>query len=235
MVFGQNFCSPVFALGCFNWNTQYVSVSNLSFTIGSDCMIWDNTSDTAKVNAGSNYNMTISNGSWCGAGVWIDYNNDNSFDTSENVFHQYTANQMNTYSFNFTIPSSIASGNYRMRVISGWGTDCFSPSSTNGFGPCGSYQYGNYNDFTISVSNTTSIEWIVLDDDKTIYPNPVSFELNISNRDVNEINIFNLNGKLLLSEKNPSQKINVSEIPKGSYFIEFIYGGNVVYKKFIKN
>lgn len=42
-------------------------------------------------------------------------------------------------------------GSYRMRVIAGCGTDCYTESA-NGFGACGVYQYGNFEDFTLYVA-----------------------------------------------------------------------------------
>jgi len=95
--------------------------------------------------------MTVVNGDWCGCAVWVDLNNDNDFDDAgENLYTIYTANALNTYSFNITVPSGTSNGLHQMRVIACWGSDGVTVSP-NGYGPCGTYQYGNYDDFTLNV------------------------------------------------------------------------------------
>lgn len=70
-----------------------------------------------------------------------------------------------------------------------------------------------------------------------LYPIPVQNELNISspqNSTVNEVRIFDLSGRLILSNKNKSQ-IDVSKLSSGSYFIEIIFSNkNSTKRKFIK-
>ncbi|MBK9765222.1 MAG: hypothetical protein IPO87_18275 [Flavobacteriales bacterium] len=63
-----------------------------------------------------------------------------------------------------------------MRIISPWGSD--GVASTNGFGPCGEYQYGNFDDFTATVTapigigenNATSL---------VVGPNPTAGQFSI--------------------------------------------------------
>jgi hypothetical protein len=150
------YCSPVFAYGCYSWNNQTITLNTLNWNLGStSCSVWDYTTDTVLLFSGVSYPMTVTNGNWCGCGVWIDVNNDQVFDSSENQFNKYIANATNTYSFNISIPATVPPGYYRMRVIAGWGTDCYNVSS-NGYGPCGSYQYGNFDDFTVGLDVYTA-------------------------------------------------------------------------------
>jgi hypothetical protein len=95
--------------------------------------------------------MTVTNGVYCGCSVWVDLNSDGDFDDlDENLYSLYTANATNTYNFNITIPAATPNGLYRMRVIASWGADGVTVGA-NGYGACGAYQYGNYDDFTLNV------------------------------------------------------------------------------------
>lgn len=154
---GANYCNPTFASGCTNWRTISVNVGQFTWSqeTSVDCETSDFLLDTIRVNPGMSYNMEITNANWCGTGVWVDFGQDFGFDTSDNVFRKYEANETNIYQFNLTIPDLQEVGNYRIRVITGWGTDCYSPSN-NGFGPCGDYEYGNFQDFMLKVSLPTS-------------------------------------------------------------------------------
>lgn len=73
-----------------------------------------------------------------------------------------------------------------------------------------------------------------------IYPNPCSSELNIkSDKRLNEILIFDINGKIVLIEKNiisSNTVINVSDFQSGVYFIQTInYKGYSEINKLIIN
>jgi hypothetical protein len=146
------YCSPTFTNGCFSWRNQNIVIGSINWSLGStSCTISDYTSLSTTVTAGETLPMTVTNGNWCGAGVWVDFNSDFSFDDSENLFHAYQGASTATYNFNITIPANVAAGSYRMRVIAGWGTDTFDNTSSNGYGACGTYQYGSFQDFTLQV------------------------------------------------------------------------------------
>lgn len=234
-LYAQNYCIPAFAFGCSSWNTQSVNLDAIQFTIGSNCQDWDFTTDTAYLNAGSSYPMSVSNGAWCGCGVWIDFNNDFTFDTTENVFHQYIANANNTYSFTISIPSAVSSGTYRMRVISGWGTDCYSSTSMNGFGPCGSYQYGNYIDFSVNISNTTSIETNTAAPALfNIFPNPGTDYIILPSNSIQHVDIYDSHGNIVTPYLLNASKLDLSTLKPGVYIIRLIENNNSYQRTFIK-
>lgn len=70
----------------------------------------------------------------------------------------------------------------------------------------------------------------------SIYPNPVKDELNFTNSDkISSVKIYDANGKLIRSQKLEGQKISVSELNSGVYFIEIQKAdGTVSYEKVIK-
>lgn len=68
-----------------------------------------------------------------------------------------------------------------------------------------------------------------------LYPNPVEDILNITLNDVRNIVIYDLLGKMMLSETNPDSKINVSSLPQGIYIVKIITDNDYHTEKFIKN
>ena len=180
-VSAQTYCSPAFAYGCTLWSNQAITLGTINWTlVPYYCDVSDYTSMSTALNAGSSYQMDVTNGNWCGCGVWVDFNQDFAFDTTEALFHLYTALETNNFSFQITIPSNVPTGSYRMRVIAGWGTDCYSVSA-NGYGPCGSYQYGNFDDFTLDIQGiATEVSNIDASSSFQIFPNPATDYFTIS-------------------------------------------------------
>ena len=67
-----------------------------------------------------------------------------------------------------------------------------------------------------------------------VYPNPADNILNLSVDEVDRVEIYNLLGKLMLSEANPDSKIDVSSIPQGLYIVKIITDNDCYTEKFIK-
>jgi hypothetical protein len=226
------YCSPTFANGCTNWRNQAVTLDSIQWTIGSTtCTISDYTALHTTLTAGVAMPMSVMNGDWCGVGVWIDFNLDGNFDDTENLYFLYNALAGQTYNFNITVPVSVANGMYRMRVIAGWGTDCYNVSS-NGYGGCGSYQYGNFDDFTVYVigsavgikenQNTEKANF-------SLSPNPVldQLKVHLNSGLVNSTyTLLDPSGKMVMEGKLNSENSNIEmgTLPAGIYF--FSLAGN---------
>jgi hypothetical protein len=234
----QTYCSPTFSSGCTSWNNQTITLDSIQWTLGSTaCALFDYTNLHTTLQKGVAMPMTVTNGSWCGSGVWIDFNSDGTFDDTENIYYKYLAAATQTYTFDIIVPATVVNGTYRMRVVAGWGTDCFT-SSPNGYGACGSYTYGNFDDFKVKVidpitsineSQSPEITGLI------IVPNPVSSELSVK---VNS-GLINSNytltdqfGKIVKQGQLNSENsiIDVSALAAGMYLF---YTGNdqkLVYK-----
>lgn len=79
--------------------------------------------------------------------IWIDYDNNQTFSSTEKVF---TSSQLKkNHSGSFTIPSNLAPGNYRMRIRGS--SDPMDDSSISPIGPCGSLEYGSAEDYKLTV------------------------------------------------------------------------------------
>ncbi|MGM5629470.1 T9SS type A sorting domain-containing protein [Apibacter raozihei] len=70
----------------------------------------------------------------------------------------------------------------------------------------------------------------------TLYPNPASDFLFINTKEkITKVEIFDTNGRLLISENIILPKVTVSTLPKGSYFMTLHYAKGKINKPFIKN
>jgi hypothetical protein len=229
----QVYCSPTFANGCSSWKSQSISIGTINWTIGTNsCTTSDYTFMSTNLAAGGTYNMTVVNGNWCGVAVWIDFNMDYNFDAGENLYYIYSPNQTNTYNFTISIPALIPLGIYRMRIISPWGSDGYSITNGNGYGSCGSYQYGNFTDFTINITAPTGINQM---SEAGKNPLSINFDRNSQvltafiKRNVGDNAVLSLNdisGKVIksVSVTNNTESFDMSTISKGIYTLSYTSG-----------
>jgi len=66
-----------------------------------------------------------------------------------------------------------------------------------------------------------------------LYPNPVAESFSITGLDYTEINLYNLNGAKLLSQKR-SESYDLRSLPAGVYFVEIVGDGGVYWRKLVK-
>src|SRR5258706_332790 len=153
----------------------------------------------------------------------------------------------NNYNFNITVPGNVPTGFYRMRVIAAWGSDTYT-NSANGYGPCGSFQYGNFSDFTVNVTNlSTEIEKNNPGtlDVISVSPNPIIDEIRIripfpylSGAGNTEIKIFNSLGAKVIEKAFFDYEeimLDARTLSGGIYFLAVTdKAGNKATAKFVK-
>jgi Zn-dependent metalloprotease len=157
------------------YNVSLADLNNSSSNAVIEGGYVDFTCKRAIVEAGKTYPMTITTNS---AGsvftrVFIDFNNDAAFDTSEEVFK--TDLTVKTHEGNITIPiNAILNTPLRMRIRSGRASGNI-PSD-----PCGTIKFGQIEDYSIVIKPATGI---AMQHFQTIsaYPNPATEVLNIAN------------------------------------------------------
>lgn len=178
---GAQYCSPSFVNGCFSWQNQSLTLGTINWTAGSDCFASDFTTLSTTLTPGVAEPMTVTSGNWTGCAVWVDLDNNGAFEDTENLYYSYVGGSPSyTYSFSITLPANTPAGNYRMRVIAPWGSDGFLDTNTNGYGPCGAFQYGNFNDFTVVVSGTNAIGPVTSGrTGLSVFPNPCTDRITI--------------------------------------------------------
>ena len=77
---------------------------------------------------------------------------------------------------------------------------------------------------------------VVTHENKTVhvYPNPAKDVLNLSSNDVNRVDIYDLWGRIILSETHPGSKLTISSLQQGVYFIKIFTDNECYSEKFIK-
>lgn len=185
---------------------------------------------------------------WIGAAraeyynVWIDFNQNGTFETSELVFTKSNT-KLKSVSGTLYIPTNTLTGNTRMRV-----------SMKNNSLPttCETFSAGEVEDYTINiVTNTTrSIDEVTTIKDETtaanviakidykLYPNPVKEDVvyfsGIDNENATSYRIYNLMGQQIANGSIENNAVNVSALTPAIYIIEVTDGKSVGTKRFIK-
>jgi hypothetical protein len=105
---------------------------------------------TAELVAGTSYNITLGGGSFSSAyvRVWIDYNQNGVFETSESVVITGNIGALATTTLPFTVPANAPNGQTRMRVRSS--DTAPGPSDTQACGATNS-SYGEAEDYIITI------------------------------------------------------------------------------------
>jgi len=68
-----------------------------------------------------------------------------------------------------------------------------------------------------------------------IWPNPVAETLNLNAKDLQQVDIFSIDGRQVMSLNNGFESINVSQLTQGTYLLKGTYNnGNTAIQKFVK-
>ena len=238
------YCSPTFVNGCFSWANQTITIGTIDWSLGAtDCLVSDYTSLSTDVGPGVATPMSVTSGVWTGCAVWVDLDNSQSFEDSENLHYVYVGGDpSHTYDFDITVPVGTSPGPHRMRVIGPWGSDGFLTTNTNGYGPCGSYQYGNFEDFMLNVVTELGVsESAHSGNTVTVAPNPTQSFLTITTdgrAPVRRITLFAADGRqvmdLPITAPAPQQRIDLTAFPSGLYQLKCWNGATTSTTRVVK-
>jgi trimeric autotransporter adhesin len=166
--------------------------------------------------------------------IWIDYNKNGTFESTEKVVSGSSASSANLTA-TFTVPTSALTGQTRMRVQMK-----YNAATTSA---CETFPYGEVEDYTVNVGSTTTTSLAEGNQlanesnlfDFELYPNPTSTSLQINMLDNRAVTykIYNLIGQPLKTGK-VTQEINVSDLSSGMYILEVNDGQKSISKKFVK-
>lgn len=145
-------CSWGYAISFYGFSGEMgTSISDMTSCDGTGYK--DNTSMSATVFQGNTYSVSISNSSYSTTScqVWIDFNDNGTFESSESVGGSSSYYLSGTFDIN--IPSGATVGNHRMRVVTGdyWDFVGSYPSLDPCPSPSLGYYYGEARDYTINV------------------------------------------------------------------------------------
>lgn len=191
----------------------------------------DNSATSVDVNQGATANLqvTFDTGYTYDTHVWVDFNNNFTFEDSEKVFTgESTSVQPNVLNASFTIPANATPGMHRLRIGSA-DSGQLTPN------PCYSGAWGVTLDFKVNVVELSNATF---DDASFVYyPNPVSDVLNISYaNEISKVQVMNLLGQeVMVKSINATQsQIDMSNLASGSYLVKVTADNKVKTIKVIK-
>lgn len=216
----------------YEWIKRIVlgSIDNSS---GSDGGYGDYTNLSTDLAKGSSNTMNVQTG-FSGSSyteywsVWIDFNQDGVFSTSERVVNG-SSSSSNLLQATVNIPTSALAGSTRMRVAMKYNAAATS---------CEAFSFGEVEDYTINIVNSAlstmtatndlDSEMLGREDNIAIYslyPNPAQDKLNVNIRDIDAskgIRIYSSNGALVksITTDRENSTIDVSSLEEGMYILK---------------
>lgn len=186
-------------------------------------------------------------------GIWIDYDQSNTFDATELIFynHNITKNKLPSgASGGISLPLTIKApalaklGATRMRIVRAQknADPTGAYDSTFKLDPCntktsGGNTFGCTYDFDVTIVGVSAIEESFLKSQLQIAPNPATDRISIINtstQKIGQVALFDLSGKKLY-ESESTTEINISSYPSGIYCTKItLDNGLVVPIKFVK-
>lgn len=138
--------------------------------------------------------------------VWIDYNQDGIFSDSEKTVLTSAASATGTV----VIPATAKLGTTRMRVRSAYNA---APVA------CGNTTFGQVEDYTVNITGPTMAVSDVNKSGISIYPNPFTDVLRISDvKGVKSVSVNDMSGRQVKSLA-PSAELNLSSLKEGLYIV----------------
>lgn len=233
-----SYCTSKGNNATYEW-IDYVALNGMTNSTGNNGGYADFTSMTASLPYGSNtivFSAGFRSSSYTEYwSVWIDYNQNGTFESTEKVVGGSSSSSGNL-SGTFTVPTTALAGATRMRVQMK-----YNATST----ACETFSYGEVEDYTVNIGASAVASFAFTGNEElsnetnvfefNLYPNPVSSVLNIIMADDRNVDfaIHNTLGQTLKSGK-LSKEINVSDLADGVYILEIKDGQKVIAKKFVK-
>jgi len=167
------------------------------------------------------------------ATVFVDWNQNGSFTDAGEVYEVGAMTSDGADGAQITgdisVPSTALIGKTRMRVVLNWDVSMINPcDNTDAF-------FGQSEDYMLDVKESLAASDINKAN-VSIYPNPVKNVLNFNGaKDISKVEVYNVAGQKVKSvEKLSDNKIELSNLTKGTYIIRASIGGLIKSFKFIK-
>ena len=222
-----------------------VKLGTINRVSGADGGYYDGTASSTSVVAGSAQTISFSAG-FTGTAyseyvkVYIDYNQNGVFtDAGELVVSAAASTSAATRTGTFTVPATAKSGNTRLRVVL---------SDNSATTSCGSYSYGETEDYTLTVTGGTrtagttarSVNTNGLADRYTLFPNPATDVLSIArplSADPEQpfsVRVYDLRGAEVKGLTFAEGQLNVAGLRPGVYTLTVNDGSATTHQRFVK-
>ncbi len=217
------YCANNATDGTDEWIEAFV-VDTYTNTSGNDGGFGDFTGvSSIPLEVNGTYNFTV-DVEWGGTlydeytRIWLDLNQDGTFQASELVYDQGTADQLDVTG-TITVPASATLGSTRLRIqmaYQGSGQTTL-PSE------CGGFTWGEVEDYCVTLAAEGSASINELNKGNVIaYPNPTSGTVNfrITNLNASTIEIVDVVGKVISTATVSGEltTVNLNNFKQGSYF-----------------
>ena len=214
-----------------------VKLGSLSRTSGADGGYYDGTASSTSLAAGSSQTITFSAGFVSSAyseyfKVYIDYNQDGDFtDSGETVVSAAASSKATARTGTFTVPTTAKSGTTRLRVVM---------SDNSATTSCGSYSYGETEDYTVSISGGARLANPLASSSYQLYPNPATDVLRIERpasagpAATLSVRVYDLRGAEVSGLTLADDQLHISSLSQGVYLISISDGSSTSHQRFVK-
>jgi bacillolysin len=221
---------------------DYVKLGTIARTSTADGGYYDGTATGTSVAAGSSQSISYSAG-FVGSAyteyfkVYADWNQDGDFgDAGETIVSAAGSSSTAIRTSTFTVPSTAKTGKTRLRVVM---SDASATTS------CGTYSYGETEDYSLTVTGGTTIvaqgltATAALDAgaELSLYPNPASelIQLSLSSgAELKSVEVVDARGATATIRYEGNGQLNVSSLAAGLYLLRASDGQNTFVKRFAK-
>jgi PKD repeat protein len=229
-------CSPVTTSYCCGNGIFNVTLGNINNTTADgidsykdySCSIKDTTLD-----AGIASSISITTGATQAENVrvYIDYNNNGNFNTSNELV--YSSNALQTHNGNITVPLTGVAyyTNLRMRVMSDF---------LNINNSCTNVTFGQVEDYTVFIKNTVGNNDLNVQDHLSVYPNPSNGEYQINYRfggkKTISVSVLDVLGRVAFNKQVTansilSESIDMRNSTPGMYLVKIADGTQTITQK----
>lgn len=230
----SDFCTPGTLFGTsdgdFINDVELGNISNLNTgsATGPSYIDYSSTENTPLMRD-EEYTLTIQSGDYFPDtyAAWIDFDQDDTFETGEKIGEFTTAAASETQDITFTVPVNATIGNTRMRVR-GVFVDDTEPTPLD---PCYPYAYGETEDYRIIIELNTAIN-ANTKGHISLYPNPatavVNIELPAAAR--SRVDVIDAQGRLVRTQMGSTQRLvlDVSGVAAGTYVVRVEQAGTIM-------
>ncbi len=220
-----------------------IQLGSINRASGADGGYYNGTALNTNVTAGSSQTMTLSFGYTSTVyteyvGIYVDWNQNGTFETAERMDYGSAATGGNLTS-TWTVPATAKNGKTRLRVVM---------SDNSATTACGSYTYGETEDYSITVSGGTiaapaiaALTGTPLGNETArtleVYPNPATDALHLvlpGNAAATSVVVTDIRGARVATASFSNGTLRIGGLARGMYTLSVSDGQKVFHQRFVK-